>query len=48
MKERSEKCLIPTSFFTCFFTLVEHVLKLGVPIVPSAYPEHLSAPELGL
>lgn len=30
------------------FTLVEHVLKLGVLIVPSAYPEHLSAPEMGL
>lgn len=47
-RETSEKCLIPTSFFTSFFTLVEKMLKLRVLIVPGADPEHLPALELGL
>lgn len=30
MKEMREKCLIPTSLFTCFFTVAEHMLQLSV------------------
>lgn len=44
MKEMIEQSLISLWFFTCFFTLVEHVLK--VLIVPGRYPEHLLALEM--
>lgn len=44
MKEMIEQSLIHPWFFTCFFTLVEHMLK--VLIVPGRYPEHLPALEM--
>lgn len=48
ISQKIEKRLIPTLFFTYFFTLVEHMLKLRVLVVPAAYPEHLPTLELGL
>jgi len=48
MQEMSEKLLIPTSYFTCFLTLVEHMLRHRVLAVPGAYPEHLPTLELEL
>lgn len=48
ISQKIEKCLIPSLFFIYFFTLVEHMLKLRVLIVPGVYSEHLPTLELGL